>query len=219
MPNILQLPQASFPLNVNHLLLTPLDLSITNTEIASLQSAASFEIYINQLLKQNQATVAYGGYLEQRNLYKRSSIFNNTQTDERNIHLGVDFWCDANTAVLAAFNGSVHSFANNLGLGNYGPTIILQHHIDGFIFHTLYGHLSNESLTNITIGQKVQAGQTIGSLGNSTVNGNYSPHLHFQLIIDLQSNIGDYPGVCAIKDLEFYKANCPNPALVLKEIR
>jgi len=40
--------------------------------------------------------------------------------------------------------------------------------------------------------------------------------LHFQIIKDIKDYKGDYPGVCAAKDLKYYKNNCPNPNLLLK---
>ena len=48
------------------------------------------------------------------------------------------------------------------------------------------------------------------------VNGDYPPHLHFQIINDLQGNFGDYLGVCSANELDFYKENCPDPNLILK---
>ncbi len=207
-------PKAHFPITLPTVILTPLDLSENNKDLLQLHAAADYENYIKQLLQSNKATIAYGGYLEQRNLYKRSTIFNDENIEERNIHLGVDYWCAANTPVIAAFDGVVHSFANNVGLGNYGPTIILQHQFMGNIFHTLYGHLSNESLTDKFICKAISAGQSIGTLGTAAVNGDYAPHLHFQIIIDMQTNTGDYPGVCAKKDLDYYKVNCPNPSIL-----
>jgi hypothetical protein len=41
---------------------------------------------------------------------------------------------------LAALDGRVHSFQNNDSLGNYGPTIILEHQVEDLTFYTLYGH-------------------------------------------------------------------------------
>ena len=54
----------------------PLDLSVTNLALqeVSLTNSDEFENYINSYLKSNSATVAYGGYNEQRNLYKRSTV-------------------------------------------------------------------------------------------------------------------------------------------------
>jgi hypothetical protein len=46
-------------------------------------------------------------------------------------------------------------------------------------------------------------------------NGNWPPHLHFQLIIDMQGMKGDYPGVCKFSERERYLANCPDADLLL----
>lgn len=199
---------------------TPLDLSVSNKFLCdeNLKTSLDFEKFIKKKLFESDAKVAYGGYNEQRNLYQRSTIFNTTTTEERNIHIGLDLWINSETAVLAALDGKIHSFNFNSGLGNYGPTIILEHTIDETIFYTLYGHLSVESLTNIEIGEKIKKGELIARLGNSTVNGDYAPHLHFQIINNLDGNFGDYPGVCSKTDLEYYLKNCPNPNLLLKII-
>jgi hypothetical protein len=53
-------------------------------------------------------------------------------------------------------------------------------------------------------------------LGDTSVNGDYPPHLHFQIIKDIQGYQGDYPGVSSKKDLDFYRNNCPNPNTLLK---
>lgn len=180
-------------------------------------SSDEWEKYINSYLQKNNAKVAYGGYLEKRDIYNRSPHFNKVEKEnQRNIHLGVDLWCDANTNVLSVIDGEIHSFKNNTNFGDYGPTIILKHQIDNQTFYSLYGHLSEKSIKNLQVGEKVQQGQIIAQLGDNTVNGDYAPHLHFQLIIDIEDNFGDYPGVCSQKDLEFYRQNCPNPNHLLK---
>lgn len=196
----------------------PLDLSDISEELKEYKpkTAAEYDVFITDYLSKKQARVAYGGYLEKRNLYERSSIFNSVQKEERNIHIGLDLWVQANTPVLAALDGVVHSFYYNNNLGDYGPTIILQHMLNKCKFYSLYGHLSLESLDLLKIGQTVQKGEQIATLGDAKVNGDYAPHLHFQLIEDIQNYNGDYPGVCSENDLEFYKKNCPNPNLLLK---
>jgi len=113
-------------------------------------------------------------------------------------------------------DGKIHSFQNNTALGDYGLSIILEHHLQNHTFFTLYGHLSLESLDNKKVGDIVKQGQKIASLGLPPINGDYAPHLHFQIIIDIQNKKGDYPGVCSHKDLNFYAENCPNPNLLLK---
>lgn len=195
-----------------------LDLSATNTDKIGLNllDANKFEEFVEKHLSENKAKVAYGGYLEKRNLYKRSENFNQENVEERNIHIGLDLWIKAGTSVLSALDGKIHSFQNNTAFGDYGPTIVLAHEIEGFTFYTLYGHLSLESLEGKTEGQWVKKGQKIAELGKPPINGDYAPHLHFQIIKNIENRKGDYPGVCSSKDVDFYKENCPDPNLLLK---
>ena len=194
------------------------DLSATTTDQIDfpLTDSKAFEEFVENYFSVNQAKVAYGGYLEHRNLYKRSTVFKDVNVEERNIHIGLDLWIKAGTNVLAALDGTVHSFQNNTALGDYGPAIILEHEIEGETFYTLYGHLSLESLNGKDEGQIINKGEIIGQLGAPPINGDYAPHLHFQIIENLQGKKGDYPGVCAKSELAFYKENCPDPNLLLK---
>lgn len=196
---------------------TPIDISNQNKELQNfdVSSSKDWEKYVQDFLLKRGAEVAFGGYLEVRDLYNRSTYFRG-EAAQRNIHLGVDLWVKANTAVLAALDGRVHSYQNNTNHGDYGPTIILEHSIANTSFYTLYGHLSLASIQNIEKGQKVMQGTVIGYLGKASVNGDYAPHLHFQIILDMQHYYGDYPGVCTKKELPFYKKNCPDPNLLLK---
>jgi murein DD-endopeptidase MepM/ murein hydrolase activator NlpD len=196
----------------------PLDLSISNEEILSskLETAKDYEVFIQKHLDDNKGKIAFGGYQEIRNLYKRSTVFNAENTEERNIHIGLDLWINESASVHAALEGKIHSFQNNTALGDYGPTIIVQHQFGGHVFHTLYGHLSEESLIGKQIGDAVSKGEQIGNLGLPPINGDYAPHLHFQIIIDMENKLGDYPGVCSSKMLDFYSKNCPDPKVLLK---
>ena len=196
----------------------PFDLSVSNIALSQvdISNAKDFENYIENLLLKNNALVAFGGYNEIRGLYKRSTVFNNSNSEERNIHIGMDLWIKSGTAVLAALDGKVHSFKYNQDLGDYGPTIILEHQLENHTFYTLYGHLSLESIASLKVGDFFAKGQQLASLGNPTVNGDYSPHLHFQIIKNMDSNFGDYPGVCSKSKLDYYLENCPDPNLLLK---
>jgi murein DD-endopeptidase MepM/ murein hydrolase activator NlpD len=197
----------------------PLDLSIHNKELDSIDvsSSKALEAYIWNHLKSNNARVAFGGYLEQRGIYNRSDYFNtNKLEEERNIHLGLDLWVEAGTEIYAPLVGKIHSFKNNTNYGDYGPTLILEHHIENETFFTLYGHLSLTSIQSLKVRVEVKQGQRIATLGTAEVNGDYAPHLHFQIIRDIQNYKGDYPGVSNQLDLDFYKTNCPDPNLLLK---
>jgi hypothetical protein len=194
----------------------PLDLSITNPRIHNVATAIEYGVFIQNHLNANTGKIAFGGYLEIRNLYQRSTVFKAENTEERNIHIGLDLWINESATVHSALNGTIHSFQNNTALGDYGPTIIIQHQLEEYVFYTLYGHLSEESLIGKQVGDTVEQGDKIANLGLPPLNGDYAPHLHFQIIIDMENNFGDYPGVCSSTTLNHYIANCPDPNLLLK---
>lgn len=196
-----------------------LDLSVDNEDLSKVDvsNVESLGAYIDSEITTKNGLVAYGGYIERRAIYDRSSYFNSEEKEAvRNIHLGLDIWLSAGSTIYAPLAGVVHSFKNNLNFGDYGPTIILQHTIQNHTFHTLYGHLSLKSIQSLSVGQEFKQAEVIGALGSELVNGNYPPHLHLQIIRDMHSNFGDYPGVCSAKTLQFYKENCPDPNLLLK---
>lgn len=197
----------------------PLDLSVNNKNLDSVNVSSSKDLgfFIFNHIKINKAKVACGGYLEKRNIYNRSHHFNKQNKEsERNIHLGLDLWIDAGTQIFAPLDGKIHSFRNNTNYGDYGPTLILEHQIEEFKFYTLYGHLSLESLQDKSLNKLVKKGEEVAKLGNSQINGDYPPHLHLQVIIDLQDFKGDYPGVSSLLDIDFYSLNCPNPSVLIK---
>ena len=196
-----------------------IDLSETNTQLHSfnVSSSEDWSVFINDYFNQKQAKVAFGGYNEKRNIYKRSNYFNQQNADtERNIHLGLDLWIAAGTTVYAPLEGVIHSFAINANYGDYGPTLVLKHQVHDVIFYTLYGHLSLDSLADKKVGQPIQQGEPIATLGTTEVNGDYAPHLHFQIIRDMEGYNGDYPGVCNTKNLDKFLLNCPDPNVLLK---
>jgi murein DD-endopeptidase MepM/ murein hydrolase activator NlpD len=120
--------------------------------------------------------------------------------------------------VYAPLEGVVHSFAFNDAYGDYGATLILQHELDGITFHSLYGHLSLHSIEDKKEGQAIEKGEWIAAFGEPAENGHWPPHLHFQLIIDMQGWKGDYPGVCKYSEREKYLVNCPDADLILNMI-
>lgn len=155
-----------------------------------------------------------GCYLEDRQVY-RSRLFNPGDQEPRTIHLGVDLWLPAGSPVFAPLEGLVHSLGNNDKGLDYGGTVILRHDLDGCVFHTLYGHLAWNSLAGLREGGPVTSGQQLGLLGTPEQNGGWEPHLHFQIIEDMEGKRGDYFGVAQASRLEWYARNCPDPQLIL----
>jgi len=215
------------------------DFTDRNEELTAEQIANTdqFANYINSKLKENGCRYGIGGYNEHRTLYARSKHYDKvhssfqaqshlmdwveeeTPAEPRRLHLGIDIWGPAGTAVMAPMDGLVHSFAFNNNDSDYGSTIILTHILDGISFHTLYGHLSLNSLKNLHEGKNIRRGDVFTEFGMRFENGNWPPHLHFQLIKDMQGWEGDYPGVCKYSERDQWLSNCPDPDLVLQMSR
>ncbi len=195
-----------------------LDFTAANADLPMLDLAdtEAFSTYVFGTLLQNGQYIGVGGYNEHRVIYRRSAHFGDYAEEGRCIHLGVDIWADALTPVYAPLPGIVHSVAFNDNFGDYGPTIIVRHQLDGFVFHTLYGHLTLDSLRCRSEGDVIQPGEQIATIGNYPENGHWPPHLHFQLITDMGDHRGDYPGVASLADRSAYVANCPDPNLILR---
>ncbi|MEP7280102.1 MAG: peptidoglycan DD-metalloendopeptidase family protein [Bacteroidota bacterium] len=175
----------------------------------------AFSNYIETGLKKAGCRYAIGGYDERRGIYSANQLFD-AGAEPRTLHLGIDIWGPAGTPVYAFIGGRVHSFAFNKNKGDYGATLILLHQLDGFAFHTLYGHISIKDIENLTASQYVVRGQQIAHFGQPAENGHWPTHLHFQVIIDMELKTGDYPGVCMFSERERYLQNCPDPDLILQ---
>jgi peptidoglycan LD-endopeptidase LytH len=219
--HLLQLHAAAFcpiiQLNEKEAVLL-LDLSENNADLSPdlVKDTGAFSRYIQQLLDAAGCTYGIGGYHELRNLYARSNVFDGEEP--RRLHLGVDIWGPVGTPVFAPLAGTVHSLAYNGGFGDYGATLILQHQLDGAVFHTLYGHLSQASLQEKTAGQAISPGEQVAAFGPLEENGSWPSHLHFQIIKDMEGKQGDYPGVGRLSEKEKYLHNCPDPNPMLQDL-
>ena len=198
-----------------------LDFSATNPDLATdrkptldLTDTLAFTDYVFGKLRAAGAKVGVGGYNEHRVIYRRSEHFSASE-NPREIHLGIDFWAEAGTPVFAPMDGIVHSSQDNNNFGDYGPTIILEHrkasNAASWPRYSLYGHLTRQSLEGLSIGKEFKAGEKLAEIGPYPENGDWPPHLHFQLMTDMLGLTGDFPGVCSIADRTKFLAICPNP--------
>lgn len=205
----------SFELNARRCL--RLDLSENNLALHGFDpgDTPGFSAWIARQILESAADYAAGGYAEDRALYKMSKVFTTDAEEPRTLHLGIDLWLAAGTEVRAVLPGIVHSTADNAAFGDYGPTVILEHAIGNERFFTLYGHLARPTLQRTRAGQRLAAGEQIGWLGEAHENMGWPPHLHFQIIKDLDGRRGDYPGVCKSSERAQWLAGCPNPNLLL----
>ena len=201
-----------------------LDLSPANKLFTeeNYRSTAALADFINAAKEKAGAEYLIGGYLETRNMYRRSGLFDKNIVAEtevaeepRTLHLGIDIWSDDDTKIYAPLGGMVHSFAYNNNYGDYGATIILQHQLDTLNFYTLYGHLALKDIAKLRRGQFITRGENFAHFGTSAENGNWPPHLHLQVILDMGNMEGDYPGVCRQSEAAKYKSNSPDPDSIL----
>ena len=132
--------------------------------------------------------------------------------------MGIDLFCTAGTPVRTPLDGRVEITSNNARELDYGPMLVLRHEDpDGDAFFTLYGHLGPEVLAELETGQEVSAGQHIATVGSPPGNGNWPPHLHFQLILDLKGLGAEFPGVASTSEQEYWLGLSPSPAAFFPE--
>ncbi|HEV8383543.1 MAG TPA: aminotransferase class III-fold pyridoxal phosphate-dependent enzyme, partial [Candidatus Acidoferrales bacterium] len=195
------------------------DLSAGSHEIENPAELADVESFTQRLFSRMRAAGADAGigrYDEARLVYT-SELFRTDGNDGpewRTVHLGLDIFIEAGSPVHAPLDGIVHSFRNNAGALDYGPTIVLQHSAGGVAFYTLYGHLSAESLENLREGMAVKQGARIAAIGDTAINGGWTPHLHFQIITDLLDKRGDFPGVARPSEREIWLSLSPDPNII-----
>jgi len=191
------------------------DLSVPDSR--GMDQVKSFTNDIFNAMKEAGADVGIGQYNENRHCYRSELYRPSTTGAQRTLHIGADLFAAPGTAVAAPLPARVHSFQDNANELDYGPTIILEHAVEmeAFTFYTLYGHLSRASLTTIEAGQALAAGEVFAAIGNYPENGNWPPHLHFQLITDLFDQTGDFPGVVPPSEAAVWRAVCPDPTPIL----
>jgi len=161
------------------------------------------------------AVVALGRYNEHRPFYTAPAFQGEHGGEPRTVHLGADLFLEPGSPVFAPLDGVVHATADNAARLDYGPTIILAHRLAGETFYTLYGHLDERSLKGLEPGTCVVRGQTLGMIGDRPRNGDWPPHLHFQITLDLLGCQGDFPGVAQRSLRQAWLDLCPDPNLIM----
>lgn len=218
-PGVL-MPQHAASLRAHEFPLTALDLSVGSLLLganpAGLGAARMGELIFGQM-REAGAAVGVGGYNEPRLIYAADAFGQGHPTEERRtIHLGVDLWAAPDTPIYAPLPGIVHTVANNDARLDYGPLVILEHRTDdGTAFYTLYGHCSLATLSVVAEGQAVAEGDLIGYIGAPPTNGDWPPHLHFQIILDLLDLGRDFPGVALASQRPVWLSLSPDPNLIL----
>ncbi|MDX1406009.1 MAG: peptidoglycan DD-metalloendopeptidase family protein [Woeseiaceae bacterium] len=170
---------------------------------------------IDETLAAANTGFGFGRYAEPRELYTSEQFAEGAEP--RTVHMGIDLFCRAGTPLCAPLDGRVELVANNAKELDYGPMLVLRHAAAGKPFYSLYGHLGPEVLDAMAPGQLIRAGQRIATVGAPPGNGNWPPHLHFQVIRDLVNLGADFPGVSSEKDKDYWLGLSPSPAAFFPE--
>ena len=170
---------------------------------------------IAERIRRAGAAFAIGAYGEDRAIYT-GPRFRTADGRRRSLHLGVDLFTDAGTAIRAPLAGVVHATATNADPLDYGGVVVLEHATpDGVPFWTLLGHLGPSSIVH-AVGERVDAGETVGTLGEAHENGGWPPHLHLQLLSSLVDAGTDVPGVAPPDEADLWRSVSPDPNLLLR---
>ncbi len=198
------------------------DLSAASTTVRADEAGAPparFDALIRSVVDGDLAAVGVGGYGEQRLIYTGAEYVRggDLEAERRTVHLAVDVWTPAGAEVCAPLPGTVAVVHDNDSRLDYGPVVILKHSTDeGATFFSLYGHLATATLSHLQVGQRVAAGAVIGWVGTPPTNGDWAPHVHVQLILDLLDLAHDYPGVCLASQRSTWLGLSPDPGPLLR---
>ena len=104
--------------------------------------------------------------------YAMDCLCYNPTTRDWRTHDGMDFAAEAGTQVKAAADGTVYTIYQDESMGT---TVVIRHE-DGYV--TTYSSLSADTL--VTVGQSVQLGQAIGTVGSTALlETALGDHVHF----------------------------------------
>ncbi len=197
------------------------DLSVGSTFLGADPSTAETPELTEKIfreMKRAGAPVGIGRYNEARPLYT-SPLFGangNPTGERRTMHLGIDLFVEPGTPLRAPLDGVVHLVANNPAPLDYGPLVILRHETsDGKVFFTLYGHLTKNTLDGLKPGQRISLGERFARVGSAQENGGWTPHVHFQIILDLLDLGANFPGVAFASQRAIWTSLSSDPNLLL----
>ena len=109
--------------------------------------------------------------------YARDNLVYSNTLEEWTTHLGIDIKAEKTSVVKASEAGTVKSIKND---PRYGLTIVIEHNKQ---YQTVYSNLLSSEF--VVEGEKVEKGQSIGTVGNTAAfEIADEPHLHFEILKD-----------------------------------
>lgn len=107
--------------------------------------------------------------------FAKDNLLYSETLQEWTTHLGIDIKAEKTTVVKAAEAGVVKSIKND---PRYGLTIVIEHNDE---YQTIYSNLLSSEF--VVEGEKVEKGQSIGTVGNTApFESADEPHLHFEIL-------------------------------------
>ena len=144
-------------------------------EVIEETNAKTDEVTVEEKVKDPEFSMPVDGEIL-RNFAKDMLIYSDT-LQEWVVHLGIDIKAARTTVVKASEEGIVESIKND---PRYGLTIVIEH-TNGY--KTVYSNLLTTEF--VSEGDKVEKGQSIGTVGNSaSFEIVDEPHLHFEILKD-----------------------------------
>ena len=180
-------------------------------------NAEQYSAWLRAELEKNRADFAIGLYAEDRTCYKGEQFIVAGSSKARSTHLGIDIFIDAETPIHAPLSGTVYTLRSNNIRYDYGTLLILEHHTDdGTPFYTLYGHLANKTGELFSEGESVAAGDVIGYIGAPHENGQWAPHLHFQIMTTMLGLRENFDGAAEPDRMDIWSQICPDPNAIFQ---
>lgn len=147
---------------------------------------------------------SFGGYMECRaEIWKGSYL-----RKDNSIHLGIDYNVSTGIKVYCPVNAEiVDDYSDTDQNGGWGRRLTLKYSKGYFVL----GHLGTVNLSKGSVG----AGECLGTIGESSVNGGWYPHLHVQCMREFKD---DFDGYSSYYD--GISEDYPNPEIeLIEEIR
>ncbi len=183
-------------------------------KVSAARQPEQAEALWREIAAKDGVDLGIGPWREDRPVYSSEafeSVFMPGQ--RRSLHLGLDLFAPAGTIVRTPLDGEVVDlFATDLPL-DYGHAVLLRHEPEpGVVFHSLWGHLAAQTVTERRRGERLRAGAAIGRMGAPAENGNWQPHVHIQLVTYDSPRAADVIGAGEAIYRDIWAELFPNPA-------
>ncbi len=188
-------------------------------DVPFLKERRVFASSIQAEMEKAGAKIGIGRYAETRLAQTHDlTEFAGLKTDEGGLtHLGLDIFAKPGTPVFSPLPGTVSCVQKRKQAEkDGGSTLILEHTVNKgkIVFHTLYRHLSRDSLAKLSPGKKLKRGEKIGKVAGERESGGWPPHVHFQVVLDLLGLDCSLPGAARYTEKKIWLSLCPDPNLI-----